>query len=261
MPRFPGHTFTQKVNFSQFIERNQRQLDEHVQGTFTNYVNANALNSGAPIAYTHGLGKVFIVVNAGGDFDGTITLTGTTVDRNTGVETGADTENITIDALTTDTSDSDAEGNVRHAFSGAYITTKWFKGSVTISTADVTLTDVDAWGTSFEQVDDTPRLTFQTFNASFDVTNTAAWFYAYLYTLIVVATTKKCTLTRSASLELAVGDSEASKAYRTKKGNLAISLDGSKDGFWYEMHMGPNNQNYFEDVSIDVWVDVTRNIN
>jgi hypothetical protein len=260
MPRYPGHTFTQKVNYAQYIERNQRQLDEKVQGTFTQYVNASALNSGSPINYTHGLSKIFVVVNAGSDFAGTITLTGTTVDRETGVETGADTENITIDALTTDTSDTDAESNVRHAFSGAYITNKWFKGAVAISTADVTLTDVDVWGIAFEQIDDTPRLLLQTFNSSFTVTNTAAWFYAYLYTLVVTAATKKCTLARSTSLELSAADSETA-AYRLRKGNLGVVLDGSKDGFWYGLFMGPNVQNYFDDIALDVWFDVTRNIN
>lgn len=254
-----GGTFTYRLPFVHSIEKNQRQLDEHFNGTFTNHVDADTLSSGVDIAYTHGQGKVFIVVNAGSDLDGTIAITGTTVDRDTGVETGADTENITIDALTTDDSDTDAESNVRHAFTGAYITSKWFRGSVTISTTDVNLSDVDIWCVSFEQVNDTPDLTLQTFDTSFDITNTAAWLYLYLYTVAVTTATKKCNLTRSASLELAVGDTDIAP-YRRRIGNLGVTLDGTKDGFWFEAHFGPNNQNYFEDVTIVAWFDVKLSI-
>jgi hypothetical protein len=255
-----GSTFTQQVVFTQFIERNTRQLTEHIHGTFTKMADAQALNSGAPIAWTHGIGKILFVINAGGDFDGSLTVTGTSVDRNTGAETGADTEEIAIDVLTTDDSDTDAEGNARHAFTGAYITSKWFIGSISVTTTDLTLTDVDVWAVSFEQINDTPNLTLQTFNTSLDVTNTAAWYYAYLYTLIVTTATKKCNITRSASLELAVGVSEV-KPYRLRKGDLDVSVDGSKDGFWYEIFFGPNNQSYFQDVTIDVWFDMTQNTN
>ena len=260
MPRFPGNTFTQKTVFSNFTELNERNLAEHVHGTFTKLVDDDPLSSVAPIAWTHGVGKIIFVINAGSDIDGTITVTGTRVDRNTGVETGGFTEDIAIDALTTDTSDTDAEGNTRHAFSGAYVTSNWFKGAVTLTTADVTLTDVDIWAVSFEQVNDTPRLELETFNTSFDVLNTAAWFYAYLYILVVTTATKKCTISREASLELAVGDSEA-VPYRLRKGDLGVSLDGSKDGFWYELFYGPNNQRYFADITTDVWFSLTLNIN
>lgn len=254
-----GGTFTQKVVFSNYTELNERNLDEHVHGTFTAAVTGDPLSSVAPITWTHGIGKIVIVVNAGSDFAGTITITGTQVDRNTGVETGAATEDITIDALTTDDSDTDAEGNTRHAFTGAYITSNWYKGSVTASTTDVTLTDVDIWAVSFEQVNDTPQLELETFNISFDVLNTAAWFYAYLYTIVVTAATKKCTIVRSASLALDVGDSEV-VPYRLRRGNLGVSLDGSKDGFWYELFYGPNNQRYFADITIDVWFALTLSI-
>ena len=260
MPRFPGHTSTKKVVYDQYIELNERNLDEHIHGIFTAMVTGDPLSNVAPIAYTHGISKLFIVINAGGDFDGTITVTGTKVDRDTGAETGAFEEAITVDALTTDTSDTDADGNARHAFSGAYITDEWFKGSVTLTTADLTLTDVDIWAISFEQVDDTPRLELTSLDISFDVLNTAAWFYAYLYTVTIAPATKKCTLVRRATLALAVADSEVAP-YRLRKGNLGVSLDGSKDGFWYELFFGPNAQRYFADVSIEVWFDVTQNIN
>ena len=260
MPRFPGHTFTQKIAFSAYIEWNARNLDEHLWGTFTAMVTGDPLSNVAPITYTHGLGKLFIVINAGSDFDGSIKVTGTKVDRNTGVETGAFEEDITIDALTTDTSDTDAQGNARHAFSGAYVTDEWFKGSVTISTSDVTLTDVDVYAVSFEQVNDTPRLELTTFNTSLDVLNTAAWFYAYLYTIVVTAATKKCTLTRSASLELTLADSEVAP-YRLKKDALGVALDGTKDGFLCDLFFGPDAQRYFADISIEVWFLMTLNIN
>lgn len=255
-------TFTQQIPFNFFNEQNVRNLDEHVNGTFTKMLDAQPLSNVAPLAWTHGIGKIVFVINAGADFDGSFTVTSTTVDRDTGVETGADTDIITVDALTIDNSDTDAEGNDRHAFTGAYITSKWSTGAISVTTADLTLTDVDVYAISFEQVNDTPDLTLTTFDTSFDVTNTNAWFYAYLYTVIVTKATKKCNIVRSVSLELDVGDSEV-KPYRKRLGGPAVDvdIDGSKDGFWVELFFGPNNQTYFDDISMNVWFDATISLN
>lgn len=241
---------------SAFIERNQRQLDEQWNGTFIQLTTSpadGALSSGSPVTFSKGIGKIIFVVNAGGDIDGTLTVTGTSVDRDTGVETGSDTEDIAIDALTTDNSDTDANGNTRHAFIGVYITSKWFRGSISVATTDLTITDMDMFAVSFEQFNDAPNITIQTFDISLTPTNAAAWFYAYLYTLDVDTATKKANLARSASLELPAANTVANTPDRLRKGNLAVAIDGVTDGFWVEMFFGPDTQNYFDDITLKVW--------
>lgn len=208
------------------------------------------------IVISKGIGKVMIVLNAGSDFTGSITVTGETIDRNTGASTPADTEVITTDALSTDTSDTDTNGNTRHAFSGAYITSKWFTGSVTLSTTDTTLTDVDVYHVSFEQFDDSTDLVIDTFDANIYSTNVAAEFDAYLYCLIV--TNSKCSITRCGSLHLGA-DGEAAivnRYWRLRRGNIGTQLDGTKDGVWVDVHYS-NAPAYIEDVTVKVWATKT----
>lgn len=245
---------------SAFIERNARNLDEQWNGTFIQLTTSPAgggVSSGSPVTFSKGVGKILFVVNAGSDIDGTLTVTGTSVNRETGVETASDTEDITIDALTTDNSDTDAEGNARHAFTGVYVTSKWFRGSISVATTDLTITDMDVYAVSFEQVNDIANYTIQTFDISLTPTNAAAWFYAYLYTLDVDTTTKKANLARTASLELDAADTVANAPDRLRKGNIGAAFLGASDGFWVELFFGPVAQNYFNDITMKVWVDTT----
>lgn len=246
---------TQDLWANLFLERNARNLDEQWLGEFGAIVTEGALSSGSPLAGTNGIGKLLIVLNAGSDFDGTITVTGTKVDRNTGAETASFTDDIVIDALTTDDSDTDAESNVRHAFTGAYITSVWFKGAFTLSTTDVNLSDVDIYNIAFEQFNDSPLLTLQTFDATLLVTNSSAWFYAYAYLVAVDTTTQKANITRPASLELPAADTAADKRYRRRKGNITQAFDGSSDGMWIELFFGPDTQNYLSNISVNLWLD------
>ena len=235
-----------------FMAENLKRAEEDVHGDLLSLDTGSALNSvPTDITVTTGTGKLMIVVNAGGDVAGEITVTGTTVDRETGAETGADTDTITVDAVTTDNSDTDADGNVRHSFTGAYITTKWFKGSVTLSTVDLALTDVDTYHVSFEQLNDRPRFTLDTFDINIFATNSSAWMYAYLYSIEV--TDDKCNITRVASLELPVAEVNAGLYYRLRRGNIGKALMGTTDGFWVDLLFGPFTQDYWEDVSVKVW--------
>jgi len=204
------------------------------------------------LVVTKGIGKVMIVVNAGSDLAGDITVTGETIDRDTGASTPADTDTITVDAVTTDASDTDTNTNPRYSFTGAYITSKWFTGTVTLSTANLTLTDVDVYHVSFEQFNDSPAITLNTFDANIFTTNVAAEFDAYLYTLEV--TGDKCDISRTASLNVgADGETAiANKYWRVRKGALAKAIDGSTDGIWADVFYS-NSPAYIEDVNIKIW--------
>ncbi len=242
-----------QVSFSMYDAEPARGSETSLAGAFLSLATAQPLNSvPTNLVVTKGTGKLVVVVNAGSDFAGDITVTGTSVDRDTGATTGADTDTLTIDALTTDGSDTDTNGNTRHAFTGAYITSKWFVGTVTLSTTNLTLTDVDVYHVSFEQYDDTIDITLDTFDANILTTNVNAEFDAYLYAIMV--TGDKCNITREASLNVGVDGETAlvNKYWRLRRGNINKAIDGSTDGTWVDVHYS-NSPAYVEDVSIKVW--------
>ncbi len=200
-----------------------------------------------------------VVVNAGTDLAGDITVTGDSVDRDTGVITVGDTDTITIDALSTDGSDTDGNGNTRHSFTGAYISSKWFTGTVTLSTVDLTLTDVDVYHVSFEQFNDSPNLVVTTFDINAFTTSVNAEIDAYLYSLEV--TGDKCDIARIASLNVGT-DGEtaiADKYWRLRRGAIAKSLDGTTDGVWVAIFYA-NNPALVQDMTMKVWATRTQQL-
>ena len=156
----------------------------------------------------------------------------------------------------TDNSTTDSNGNVVHGFTGAYITSKWFTGTVTLSTADLTLTDVDVYHVSFEQFNDQANITLNSFDANIYTTNVAAEFDAYLYDLQV--TGDKCNITKDAELHVgADGETAiANRHWRLRKGNINTVIDGSTDGIWVDIHYA-NSPAYVEDVTMKVWAQQT----
>jgi len=242
------------MSFESYDAEPARGSESNIHGALLSLATGQALNSvPTDLVVTKGIGKLVIVINAGSDFSGSITVTGTSVNRNTGATTGADTDTITVDALTTDTSTTDSNGNMLHAFSGAYITSKWFTGTVTLSTADLTLTDVDVWHCSFEQFNDIGALTLDTFDVNLLTTNANAEFDAYLYCLEVTGT-DKCSITRCSSLNVgADGETAiANKYWRLRRGTIAKALDTSTDGVWVDIHYS-NSPSYIEDMTMKVW--------
>jgi hypothetical protein len=232
-----------------------RALPNTIHGGILKLADAQALGPATPandVTVTKGIGKLFVVINAGTDLVGTFTVTGDTIDRNTGVKTIGDTEDIIVDALTTDTSTTDTNTNVVYGFTGAYITSKWFTGTVVLSTSTLNLSDIDVYHVSFEQFGDNSDITLDTFDANIYTTNVAAEFDAYLYTLHV--TGSKCAVENTSSLHVgADGETAiAAKYWRLRRGNLAETMDGNTDGFWVNVHYA-NSPVYVEGVTIKVW--------
>lgn len=204
------------------------------------------------IVVSKGTGKVMVVVNAGSDLSGTITITGDTIDRNTGVKTASDTDTIAVTGLTTDSSDTDTNTNIRHDFTDAYISSKWFTGSVTLSTTDLTLTDVDTYHVSFEQFNDHDATKIVTLDANLFTTNAAAEFDCYLYSIEV--TNDKCAVSRLASLNIgADGETALANEYwRERRGNIGKEINCNTDGIWVEFFLA-NSPSYVEDLTLKVW--------
>lgn len=235
-----------------YIDIKERQAVWNIHGGIISISTGNALDADpTDIDDTIGLGKIIIVINAGGDVTGEITVTGTTVDRDTGAETGADTDTITVDTLSTDNSGTDAGGNVTYAFVNAYMTTKWFKGAVTLSTTNLTLTDVDIYQCSFEQFNDLPNVTIDTIDTNQFANNAAANIYWHLYS--IKPTGDKLVLALEKSMELEAADVSANLYYRLRRGNLGISIDGSTQGFFVQCYPEPLASIYWEDINLKIW--------
>lgn len=253
-----GTTWETKISecaLSAYDAQPSRASETNLHGGLLSLATGQALNSGSPINITKGTGKILIVVNDSSPSGG-LTVTGTTIDREDGSSTPGNTNDIVIDTQTTDNSDTDGNGNTRHGFLNAYITSNWFTGSVAISTADLNLTDVDVYHVSFEQFNDTSSYTLQTFDANIITTNVNAEYDAYLYALTVSGS--KVEITREASLNVGT-DGEtaiANQYWRLRRGNIGKVMEGNTDGIWVDVFYSNPAQAYVEDVTIKVWADL-----
>ena len=244
-----------KLLFDTFDAVPSRGSESNVHGGLLKIADAQTLGPATPagdISVSKGTGKMMIAVIAGSDLAGTITITGDTIDRDTGVKTVGDTDTIIVDAVTTDGTTQDSNGNDVHKFTGAYITSKWFTGTVVLSTSTLNLSDVDVYHVSFEQFGDTPRIMITTFDVNLFSTNIAAEFDAYIHTIHV--TGSKCNIHNEAELHLgADGETAiADRYWRLRQGNIDDPIDGRTDGFWVDVHYS-NSPVYVEDVTLKVW--------
>jgi hypothetical protein len=211
------------------------------------------------LVFTTGIGKFFLIVNAGSDTTGTVTVTGDSVDRDTGVITRGDTETLTLAGLSTDTSSTDANGNVIYGFDNGYLTSKWFTGSITLSTTNLTLTDVDVWHCSFEQFNDSPVMTINTFDINLLATNAAAEFDGYLYSVENASGVLTLTLLSELHVGTAGEPVIANKYYRLREGNLDKALDGSTDGVFVNLCYA-SSPAWIEDVTAKAWGTKTHSV-
>lgn len=210
------------------------------------------------ISVTKGIGKVLVVVVGGSDVDGTITVTGESIDRDTGVSTPGHTNTIIVDAVTTDNSSDDSNGNRKHAFVGAYITDDWFTGTVVLSTSTLNCT-IHVYHISFEQFNDQPSIILNTFDINILTTSVNAEFDAYLFDLNAT-TGNKADVELHGELHIgADGETAiADKYWRLRKGNIDQSLNGTTDGVWVDMHY--SNPALVEDVTMKVWATCSQTL-
>lgn len=208
------------------------------------------LNSTTSITGNGGISKVMGVVLAGTDTTGSFTITGTSVDRDTGVETASDTEVISVNGLSTDNSTTDANGNTVYSYTNAYLSSKWWKGTLTFSTTDLDLTEIRFAQLAFEQFNDSPNMTVDSLDATYTTSNTAAVMDCYLYAVEVTGSSVNVSLISELHHETGLF---ADNSYRRRKGNIAKALDGTTDGVFIDLYLNPINQTYFSSFSCKIW--------
>ena len=208
------------------------------------------LNSTTPITGDGGISKVMGIVLAGTVLTGSYTITGTSVDRNTGVETVGDSEIVAVNGLSINTSTVDANGNTVYNYSNAYISSKWWKGSLTFSTTDLDLTEIRFAQLAYEQFNDSPNITVNSFDAHYIISNANAIMDAYLYSVVVTGNT--VTVANIASLKHLAGEFPLS-SYRKRIGNLDIPIDGTTSGVFVDLWLKPSTLQYFSSFTLKIW--------
>ena len=182
---------------------------------------------------------------------GSIIVSGTTVDRKTGELKTTDQDIIPVDRLTTDESTLASGTPTRDEWDlkNAYITSKWFTGTVTISTTDLTITDMDTYSIAFEQFNDVGDATLDTLDITLYEVNTAARFHAYMYSVDV--TGSKVDIQAEASLSMGT-PAAANRYFRLRKTGINKALDTTKDGIFVSLWYNTPTSN-IEDVTVKVW--------
>lgn len=245
------HNLERSMNvFSAYVDIKARNKVFNVNGNFANLVTAGSVSSGSPQAAAVGTGKLVIVVNAGADTAGTLTVTGTKVDRDDGTETGSFADDLTIAGTTTDTTAADAAGNNVWGFENAYVTSAWFTGTVSISTTDLDLSDIDVYQVAFEQFNDGPDTTIETMDITAYANNASAWYYAHGYKISVSGDT--CTIAAIINIEWPATKVTANTPYRWRR-SAGVVVDGATDGIWGEHFFGPLASTYWEDINLKLW--------
>jgi hypothetical protein len=217
------------------------------------------LSSVAPINVTKNIGKVIIAMFTGTDPNGTITLTGTKVDRSTGVETPGFVDTITVNGFSSNDGGNDSNGFPIPELTDAYISNEWFRGIVQITTTDVNVGTVNVYHCSFEQMNGEPEFTVNAFDINATPINTAARLSAHLMK-VVKDGNGKVQIAIVESLEVS-GPPVANTQTRLRKSiSGGLTLNGTTDGIFVLMDFLPASQAYWEDITTKVWFDVNQDV-
>ena len=240
------------VVLTSYNPKPDRNAENNIHGGFELLTTNDNLNPTTNIIVSKGTGKMAIIVNDGSDYTGQIKITGTKIDRNTGEMTNDYTDTLDIAELSSDDTKTDGNGNIVHNVTKGYLTSVWFVGNVTLHTTDVTLTDVDTYHVSFEQFNDVPNITLDSFDANIYTTNANAEFDSYLY--LVANGNNRLNVTVVASLHSGTNGvtAIANKYWRLRRGNLNQFIDGTNSGIFVDTHYS-NSPAYVEDVTLKVW--------
>lgn len=246
-----------EVALTSYDAQPARANTTNLHGGLVSILSGAVLVFGSAVAFINGISKLLLMPTAGTDFVGNVVVTGTIVDRVTGVQSpGQESIPINWSSPAVDNSIVDANGNTVHRLVDGIITENWFVGITTINTFtpnDVNFSVLDIYGVAFEQLNDTPFNVVETFDVNLLVTNVAGRFDGYLYSVIVDPITGRATVTDIASLNLGVPAS-ANRYYRLRKGELGIELNGATDGIFAQLHY-PTSPARIEDVSTKVWLN------
>jgi hypothetical protein len=172
------------------------------------------------------------------------------------VATAGDVDVIAVDVLTVETSGTDTNGVNIWDFTDGYLTDRWFKNVVKITTEDTSFTDIDVYHVSYEQFNDEPNVILDTFDINIRKTNTG-YFSAHLYVIQNndLGVTQKFDIYDAVDevgkQRLLYASGDVNEWYRLRAGQLGITLNCNRDGVWVETFFTGTNAH--EECGIKVW--------
>jgi hypothetical protein len=205
----------------------------NIHGALNPLATGDTLGVGDSIVQDTGIGKIFFVVNAGATPVGTMTVSGTIVNRMTGAESEGEID-IALTGVSSDNTTTDVEGNNIYNILDAYMTSEWFKNSITVSTTDLDISDIDIYQCSFEQFNDVSGMvTLKTVDVNLQITAGAGWAYTYLYTVETSGVNNTlASINNLTSLSINAADSVADAYYRLRRGQLDKDLNTQTEGIF-----------------------------
>lgn len=227
----------------------------NIHGALNSLATGDTLGVGDSIVQDTGVGKIFFVVNAGATPAGTMTVSGTIVNRVTGTESEGEID-IALTGLSIDSTTTDAEGNPIYSIINAYLTSEWFKDSITVSTTDLDISDLDIYQCSFEQFNDVSGIvTLKTVDVNLQITAATGWAYTYLYTVEVSGVNNTlASINNITSFSINAADSVANAYYRLRRGQLDRGLNTLTEGIFVNTFFsGVGNVGDIADYTLKLW--------
>jgi hypothetical protein len=246
-----------------YTEVPNRNALQNIHGGLSKIVNDHNFRDSGNLTLTgvtaQGIGKIIIVPIGGDTFVGTFTITGTTVNRDTGAKLTNQTEIINITNNAEDTTADDANGITKHNFTNALITDNWFDGGdadIVISTAGTAITQADIYNCAFEQFDSARVVVIQSLDVNVLCTAASgASLSAYMYKVIVNGNIVNIEPIASIVKNSAIDPFVENRYHRLRIGNIDLELNGANSGIFVEMaFLGTPSK--FADASIKVWAKV-----
>lgn len=254
----PTTTIHTPMNIEFSVDKLERTGLNAAHGSFYELAPAGTpISNGTPINVTSGLSKLLFAPLVG-TIGGTVTFTGTKVDRDTGAETASYSDVRPLTTLATHTETADSLGNPVHDYTNAVISSVWFKGAVTVTVSTANLTSCTLNQLAFEQWNDESDITINTVDLGFTVNNSSAEASFHLYTVEVGI--DGLTEIHDLSGEMVVDNVSTDRYYRLRRGSLAKALDGTTDGVVLDMNFAPANQQYFEQITAKVWATANQDV-
>jgi hypothetical protein len=219
---------------------------------------SGVLQTGSPFTFDKGAGKIMLHTSStGASGVGTITILGDSVDRTTGEVTEGDTE--VFELSDHDSGGTritvDSNGDNRFNFEQCLMSAKWWQGEIEIST-DTYKSQTYAYHVSYEQANDTPGLTLDSYDVNLYTASAApgVYFTSQIYTVVLDTDTGFYNVTSVCDMQL---DTPYADVYhRLRHGNIDIELDGSTDGFFTVFNHGRLNNPDVVDITAKVWIRV-----
>lgn len=243
----------------------QKGAERDIQGTFLQFslgAGPVGVSAASDLVLEGGITRVMFAVLTAPVAIGSLVVTGTIVDRNTGVETPNFVEVIPVNGLTIDASTVNGGGGVVHDFTNGYMTKNWFKGQFTVSTPDLDITELAAYQISYNQFNDQPDAILTTADVRMRTTSAATEAHCHLYSVIVSPVDGTVEIKSIVSLDINAGEAVEDGFYNKKQSHIDQAFNGAAGDGWFGdvTFGGTGQQSFVESWHLIVWGSIGQQV-